>query len=390
MIQNVNFSPIRNTVPINSKFLPAPQIDSGTDFRDVLATNKHSSIFVAISSGSERDKFIDAIHQAKIFTPSAFKSVPAGAVREPFNIQNHYTMPPEDVKEKLNRLEEEIQNTNLFNMTKKQTYELIENKFIEAFGEDFMLGYKLLLIVPGSGMNNDPDMATSNYEYVEIGNTFHNLMSNSIGFKEMQEIYREKKYGDKSDMEIIDTLISERPQRLTNRCLALITAEMYSVGMYANIGFGTYTDNLFAKFGDDTMSDWSDFEAVWNNLLDKPANIQEMAFSHNTALVLEGKNPFVLQVKDILVKLGAELGPNGLFLDPDGNPFVELNVAFGSLDSDDLFDEFRDDLEKHDESLREAKELLENHHDFKEVSGLYASASDNFHNSITSTSDIIL
>jgi len=72
MIQGVGFSPVRNTIPINRNFLPMPQVDSGTDFRDVLATNKHSSIFVAVSSGSERDKFIDAIHQARIFTPPSF------------------------------------------------------------------------------------------------------------------------------------------------------------------------------------------------------------------------------------------------------------------------------------------------------------------------------
>jgi len=47
-------------------------MDSGTDFRDVLATNRQSSILVAISSGSERDKLIDAIHQARIFTPPTF------------------------------------------------------------------------------------------------------------------------------------------------------------------------------------------------------------------------------------------------------------------------------------------------------------------------------
>jgi len=84
MIQGVGFSPIRNTIPVNSKFLPTPQIDSGTDFRDVMATNKNSSIFVAISSGSERDKFIDAINQARIFTPPTFTAQPAtSAQREP-------------------------------------------------------------------------------------------------------------------------------------------------------------------------------------------------------------------------------------------------------------------------------------------------------------------
>jgi len=84
MIQGMGFSPIRNTVPVNKNFMPMPQVDSGTDFRDVMATNKHSSIFVAISSGSERDKFIDAIHQARIFTPPTFtEQSTAKTQREP-------------------------------------------------------------------------------------------------------------------------------------------------------------------------------------------------------------------------------------------------------------------------------------------------------------------
>jgi len=115
------------------------------------------------------------------------------------------------------------------------------------------------------------------------------------------------------------------------------------------------------------MSDWSDYEEVWNSLLSKPANVQEMAFMHNGAIRDEPRNPHVLRVRDILVKLGAELGPNGYFLDPDGNPFVELSVTYGSLDSDDLFDEFHDDLEQHDEKMQESRELLENKSGSREV-----------------------
>ena len=359
MIQNLSFTPIRNTVPLNSNFSPMPQSGSGISFRDVLASNLQSSIAVAVSSGSQRDSILDAINQARVLTPSAFTGTPAGAVREAFDIRKHYSMPPEDVKSKLDKLEEEIRNSHYIRMSDSDIYHLIENKFIEAFGEDFMIGFNLLQNVPGAGMFNNPDGTVNNSVFIEIGRSFNDLVSSKIGIDEMHKVNRERLYGNKSDMEIVDAIIAKHPQRLTNRCLASITSEMYAVGLPDNIGFSKYVDLLFERYGDSSMSEWSDFEEVWNRLLSKPADVQEMAFMHNGALRDEGKNPFVIRVRDILVKLGAKLGPNGYFLDPNGEPFIELDVTFGSLDSDDLFDEFREDLEQHDENLHEARELLE-------------------------------
>jgi len=78
MIQGVGFSPIRNTAPVNTKFLPAPQTNPGNDFRDVLSTKgPNNTIFTALTSGSQRDKLIDAINQARVFTPPTFIAQPA-------------------------------------------------------------------------------------------------------------------------------------------------------------------------------------------------------------------------------------------------------------------------------------------------------------------------
>ena len=51
MIQSINFSPIRNTVPINFKSLPAPQMDSGSDFRDVMDKSTIYMQSIAIAGG---------------------------------------------------------------------------------------------------------------------------------------------------------------------------------------------------------------------------------------------------------------------------------------------------------------------------------------------------
>jgi len=319
----------------------------------------------AIDQAGLRENMLSNLSRARVTVAPVFNTLPAGAIRESFNIQNHYSMPPEDVKPILNQLKKEVDNTDFSGMSNKQVYNWIESKFIEAFGEDFMMGYNLLQIIPGSGALNNPDSPVTNHEFVKIGSSFNELVSGKIGFGEMQKINREQLFGNKSDMEIVDAIIAKHPQRLTNRSIALILSEIDSVGIRASIGFDTYVNELLEKSGGNTLSDWSDYEEVWNSLLNRPANVQELAFPLNMALERDGKNPNVLRAKDILVKMGAELGPNGYFLDPDGNPFVELGVTFGSLDSDDLFDEFHNDLEKHDENLREARELLEKNSSLK-------------------------
>ena len=214
------FQPAISSQPVN----PAFQID-------MQGLGKASSSFQlnalpsAINQGDLRGSILDSISQARVTAAPVFNAAPAGAVREKFDVRNHYTMPPEDVKPVLNRLQDEIRTTNLSGMSKQQAYEWIENKFIEAFGNDFMIGFNLLQVIPGFEMTNDPNRAMSNYEYVDIGYKFNDLVSSSIGFGEMQKINRERLYGNKSDMEVIDAIIAKHPMRLTNRCLALITAE---------------------------------------------------------------------------------------------------------------------------------------------------------------------
>jgi len=381
MIQGISFLPNRNIIPINSNFSPVPQSDSGISFRDVLANNKQNSIVTAISSGSQRDSIMDAINQARILASPSFNATPAGAIREKFSIQDHYSMPPEDVKPILTQLQEEILKTDFSGMTNKEIYELIENKFIEAFGEDFMMGFNLLQIVPDSGMYNDPNREISNYEYIDIGRTFNDLVGGKVGHDEMFSINRERLYGNMSYGEIIDTIIAKHPQRLTNRDLALITAEMRSIGINDDIGFDRYVEELLWKSGAQTTKgtapDWNDFEKRWNSLLNNPANVQQMAYMQNKTLKDSPRNPYVQRTREVLEKLGAELGPNGYFLNPDGTPFVDLDVEIGTIDSDELTDEYLKALERHDKSLYESRERLENNRASKEVNDELSIRTDN-------------
>jgi len=328
----------------------------------------------AVSNGNLRDNILNNISQARITASPSFNAAPAGAVKEQFSIRDHYSLPPEDVKAILNQLQEEIRSADFSGMSNLEIYEFIEGKFIDAFGEDFMMGHNLLGVVPNSDMFNNPDRVMSNYEYVEIGNSFNDLVGGKVGFGEMHKINRERLYGSKNDSEIIDDIIAKYPQRLTNRHLALIASEIRSVGISDNIGFGRYVDDLFEKSGDRPMSQWVDFEDRWNGMLNQTANVQQMAFLHNGSLIEARSNPFALksalQTKDILVKLGAILGPDGLFLDPEGESFVKLDAEIGG--PNDLIDEFLEDVDKHDKRLRESRERLEKDKDLEDVKSTFS------------------
>jgi len=387
MIQGIGFSPVKNTVPLNSKFLPTSQSHSGVNFRDVLAGNMQNNITAAITSGSQRDAIIDAINQARITAAPVFNAAPSGADRGPFKIRDYYTMPPEKVKPILEKLKDEINSANYSGMSGKDIYEWIENRFMEEFGKEFMMGFNLLQHVRGSISGDGTGIAVSNYEYVAIGHVFNDLAGSCVGPDEMYKINRENLYGNKNDMEIIDAIIAKHPERLTNRCLALITSEMQAVGINDNIGFSKYVDLLYEKSGEFATKEpgWNDYEDRWNSLLNAPASIQEMAFLHNGSLKDDPKNPYVLRVRDILIKLGAELGPNGLFLDPAGQPHVELNVELGG--TDDLIDEFINDLEQHEKTLLESRERIEKNRELVDLNDSYESASDSNQNSKVSSSN---
>jgi len=93
----------------------------------------------------------------------------------------------------------------------------------------------------------------------------------------------------------------------------------------------------------------------------------------------------IMQTKDILEKLGAVLGPNGLFIDPDEDTSIELKGEIGG--ADDLIDGFIRDLEQHDKSLHESREIREKNLETKEAGRIYESSSENYHNSIASSTD---
>ena len=77
MIQDIGFIPPNTTVQTNSKSPLATQPNSRTNFRDILAANRPSSIFNLVSTDSERDKPTGATPQARALTPPTSTTHPA-------------------------------------------------------------------------------------------------------------------------------------------------------------------------------------------------------------------------------------------------------------------------------------------------------------------------
>ena len=316
--------------------------------------------------GSSRDNILNSISQARVLA-SAFTTEPLAKTKatEPFSIRDYYNVSPNEVVTILSQLREEVNNADYSGMSTAETYERIENRFKETFGEDFMTGYNLLLLVPGNNNDINEVRPVTNYEYVNIGIAFNNILTGKIGWEERTMIHRTNQYGDMNDGEILDTIIAKYPQPLTNRDLALITSELHACGINPdNSCFGVYVEELVAganeKAWDDNWPSWEEFEQRWNALLNERADIQHMAYLHNKNISYPRNEPhhlpFIAQTTKILEKLGAKLGLDGLFLQSENRVYSDINARLTNRNEpDDLIDELLENLERHDKTLRESR-----------------------------------
>ena len=254
--------------------------------------------------------------------------------KDSFNIRNYYTIPPEEVEPTLCKLREEVLENDFSGMTDEEIHEWIEHKFIGAFGKDFMAGYNLLASIYNTGANllgMNPNRA-SNDQYMliginfrDMGNYIHSFSNNAFS----PEIYRKRLYGDMSDMEIMDALMAKYPQPMTNRSLAMMTGELRNIGL-PDLGMTDYVYALTVMPGEspnnDNMPSWDVLEERWNKVIDEPANLSILYAKHNEIMSDRTlmSNPYVIQIRDLLMKLEGKLGSDGLFLHDLDDEFLEM------------------------------------------------------------------
>jgi len=311
---------------------------TGTDFRDVMATNKHSSIFVAISSGSERDKFIDAIHQARIFTPPTFTSQNATrASRE-------------------TELNISVVN-NLRNFTPEMSDSEIDTQMLGLFGVPFQSNATLSLSkLFEYSLAGDEDGVVKFTKYHADGNT---------GVQWQFQLYGE-------DREFIESL-NARIQKVMQSQESINTAlERFNNG--DNLTQDEILDGIIAKYAKEPITMMS-FRTMLFDL-----------YSYGT--LSPDETWLVSRWGGLGIEVVAEEYEYQLWLKG-----IEEEHDEPSFTIPDLIDQFLKMLDERRNASADAANKQEDRDDFNrkldEVNGIYESSSDFYHNSVVSTSNYL-
>ena len=156
------------------------------------------------------------------------------APRERWCISNYYTMSPAEARLESQRLWQELENADFSGMTDIEIYDYVENRFIETFGENFMMAHNLGVFDPKSIENPNFDKMN----LMNIGNTFQRLLVRHIGVDSsgsvaFPAVNRQRLFGNMNDADVKAAIRARYPEnsRLTNRDLQLMFRELNSVGL---------------------------------------------------------------------------------------------------------------------------------------------------------------
>ena len=338
----MNFSPIRNTVQANSKFQPIPQANTGNDFRDVLANNKTGNIYTALASGSQRDKLIDAIHQARIFTPPTFTLQPTtNPQREP-----EYSI--------------SVVN-NLRNFTPEMSDSEIDNQMLSLFRVPFQSKATLSL--------------SKLFEFSLAGDENGVVKVNSHNTNVQWQYHL---YGE--DREFIESL-NARIQKVMQSQESINNAlERFNSG--DNLTQDEILDGIIAQYANEPLT-MTSFRTMLFDLYSYGALSPD-----ETWLVSRWGG---LGIEVVAEEYEYQLWQKGIKEEHDGPTF----------ETPDLLEQFLTNWFEHHIKLLEERrnanaeaankheDNLEQNRKLREVSGVYETASDSYHNSVVSTSNYL-
>ena len=328
MIQNVSFSPVRYTASVNPNFLPAPEINAGNDFRDILAGNKDKSIYTALASGSERDKLIDAINQARIFTPPTFIAQPAAyKEREPeysISVVNNLRMTYENSTE--------LQRVGMFNPHHQSEASLCLSKIFKY------------------ALNGDENgMVTVTNEQIGVQWQFH-------------------LYGE--DREFIENLDARIQEVMRSKESINAAYEKYRSG--GNLTKDEILDGIIAQYANEPLT----IETFKKMLFDFYSH---GALTYDETWLVDRWGGLGIDV--VMEEYERDLWLRGITKE---YPEPRFTVP-------ELYDQFMKMLDERRNARAEAADKQEDRDEqnrkFKDASGVYESSSDIYFNNVTSTSD---
>ena len=150
-------------------------------------------------------------------TPAPTPPVAAASVAESTGasyVDQYYPISEADVIPKIREVRHIINNTDLSGKTDVEKYEFLENRFIDAFGKDFMMARNLNL--PSS-------------MFYMIGVEYIDTLGKHI--ENPEQTNRIRLYGDVSAENVQNSIREKYPEELTNRDLFMMVSDMRNAGV---------------------------------------------------------------------------------------------------------------------------------------------------------------
>jgi len=224
---------------------------------------------------------------------NTYSATPATLNTPNWSINDYYLLAPEEVSPRLQELVNEIESADLSGMTNVEKYDWIENKFVEAFGEDFRMAHALALW--GSG-------------YTSILPVFDNQVRLQVGgWEAAKRVNFERLYSGMNTNEVRNMIREKYPQNLTNRDFLLMFNEMDNVGV-ADQGVYVmryqYVQNLVieykTEYADGKYPYWNmETTNKWAGMLDNPVSMPVLLEQFNSPRVRA--NIDIFSAKDFLL-----------------------------------------------------------------------------------------
>jgi hypothetical protein len=270
-------------------------------------------------------------------------------------ISKYYTIPESQVVPKIIEVRQIINSTDMSGKTDIEKYNFIENRFVDAFGKDFMMARNLFL--PSS-------------MFYMIGVEFNDTLGRHI--ENPEQVNRQRLHGNAGSDTIQNNIRNNFPADLTNRDLILMVNQMRSEGVLDANTVRTVGDEGARRIMD-TFSVLRNYirystksndtgglgslsaaerDRRWINLLDKPVNSGQL-FNTFNVWKQYGRVDICRNTTSFFVDhMDANLGADGFFI-VEGPP-SSGDTGWWNTFFDMMFEEFAE----YDEMIRDRMNLI--------------------------------
>ncbi|MCL2661738.1 MAG: hypothetical protein FWE83_00205 [Oscillospiraceae bacterium] len=286
-------------------------------------------------------------------------------------ISKYYTIPESQVVPKIIEVRQIINSTDMTGKTDAEKYNFIENRFVDAFGKDFMMARNLFL--PSS-------------MFYMIGVEFNDTLGRHI--ENPEQVNRQRLHGDAGSETIQNNIRNNFPADLTNRDLILMVNQMRSEGVLdvntvrsvGNDGARRIMDTFavlrnYIRYSTKSNDEGglgslsaAERDRRWINMLDRPVNSGQL-FNTFNVWKQYGRMDICPNTTNFFVDhMGAKLGPDGYFI-VEGPPSSGDTVWW-----DKFFDMMFGEFAEYDAMIRDRMDMING--EYNSVAGASTAAGE--------------